>query len=259
MSWLNFPNPNGSLYIVADSHLDESMAPGDEFVEMLVKLDNPHTIVLLGDLFKIWLAPQKYWTELHYNVLTGLRKLRDRGCNVVFIVGNREMLLPRKLDKRWEKILPFSYLSHGEYYLKWGNKKYGFVHGDTINYNDIKYLRWKLFTHNRLFEAFFKMLPSPFARWIAVRLEKLLSETNKKYKVYFPEKEINEFAESVLDKVDQFFVGHFHIEREIKLKGKSGILAIVPDWLSKRQIFKINNVGEIDVINFEKDKLKNDH
>ena len=73
---------------------------------MLLKLENPHTIVFLGDLFKIWLAPQKYWNEIHHIVLNGVKKLREGGCNVVFIAGNREMLLPRKLDDRWKEILP---------------------------------------------------------------------------------------------------------------------------------------------------------
>ena len=81
-------------------------------------------------------------------------------------------------------------------------------------------------------------------------MEELLSETNKKYKVYFPEKEIHEFAELVLDKVDEYFVGHFHLEREIKVKGCSGILRILPDWLSQRKIFKINNFGEIEILQF---------
>jgi len=44
MSILDVPDPDGFLYIVADSHLDEKNAPAEEFVEMLVQLENPHTI-----------------------------------------------------------------------------------------------------------------------------------------------------------------------------------------------------------------------
>ena len=94
MSILDVPDPDGFLYIVADSHLDEKNAPAEEFVEMLVQLENPHTIVFLGDLFKIWLAPPKFWSDLHRQVLLGFQSLKDKGCNVVFIAGNREMLLP---------------------------------------------------------------------------------------------------------------------------------------------------------------------
>ncbi|MEC8940361.1 MAG: hypothetical protein VYC92_05525, partial [SAR324 cluster bacterium] len=69
MAEINVPEPEGNLYIVADSHLDESFTPAKEFVEMLSQLENPHTMVFLGDLFKIWLAPQKFWTALHHETM----------------------------------------------------------------------------------------------------------------------------------------------------------------------------------------------
>ena len=86
------------------------------------------------------------------------------------------------------------------------------------------------------------------AVWIANRLENILSNSNKEYKVFFPEKEMLEFAESVLDKVDQYFVGHFHQSREIKLEPRSGILRVVPDWLSQRKIVKIDENGIMEII-----------
>jgi len=257
MNSLSVPDPKGFLYIIADSHLDEITAPAGEFVEMLTKLEDPHTIVCLGDLFKIWLAPQKFWTSIHHNVFSGFKALSDRGVNVVFIAGNREMLLPKKMNEKWKKILPFTHLSNSDWFLNWGGKNFAFIHGDTINYNDKNYLRWKAFTHNRIFEKFFEMIPSHIARLIAEYLEKLLSKTNKKYKVYFPEKEVQEFAKSVLDKVDQYFVGHFHVQREIRVEGLRGILRIVPDWLTQRKILKINKNGEIHVQLFKGNYLEN--
>lgn len=255
MSTLNVSEPNGLLYIVTDSHLDESIAPAAEFVEMLAHLENPHTVVFLGDLFKIWLAPKKFWTDLHHKTMTGFERLRDRGCNVVFVAGNREMLLPRKLNERWKKILPFTQLSHGDWHLNWGKKRYAFIHGDTINYNDSQYLRWKAFTHNRIVEAFFRAIPGAVARWIAGRIEAMLVQTNQEYKVHFPEKEIQEFAQSVLPEVDQYFVGHFHVDREIKVEGCSGVLRVVPDWLSQRKFIRISAEGEMEVIRFENSSL----
>ena len=34
--------PDGLLYIVTDSHLDDKNAPAEEFVEMLTKLETNH-------------------------------------------------------------------------------------------------------------------------------------------------------------------------------------------------------------------------
>ena len=258
MTVLNVSKPDGFLYIVADSHLDEDLAPAKEFVEMLLQLQNPHTVVFLGDLFKIWLAPQKFWTELHYETMEGFAQLRDRGCNVVFLAGNREMLLPRKLTDKWKKIIPFTHLAHSEWFLNWGDKRYAFTHGDTINYNDKQYLRWKAFTHNSIFEAFFRNIPGVLARWIAGRIEAMLVNTNKEYKVHFPATEIQEFAKSALQNVDQYFVGHFHLDQEVMVEGSSGVLRIVPDWLSQRKVIKLNPAGEMEVLRFENGKLNTD-
>ena len=137
------------------------------------------------------------------------------------------MLLPGKFTERWKKKLPFTHLIRNDWLLNWGQKRYGFIHGDTINYNDRQYLRWKAISHSRIVESFFQMLPGPVARWVAEYIESILVETNKEYKVHIPEKEIREFAENVLPEVDQYFVGHFHLDRKIKVDGCNSELRAV--------------------------------
>lgn len=259
MTVLNVSEPEGLLYIVADSHLDDQNDSAREFVEMLTKLENPHTVVFLGDLFKIWLAPPKYWTDLHRQVIFGIECLKKRCINVVFISGNREMLLPKKFTDIWKKKLPFTHLSLNDFFLNWGQKHYGFIHGDTLNYNDRKYLRWKAISHSRTVETIFHMMPGPVANWIAERIESMLVETNTEYKVHFPEKEIRQYAKNVLPKVDQFFVGHFHLDRKINVVGCSSELRIVPDWLSQKKVIRINPEGEIVVLRFQDCVLKKVH
>ena len=83
----------------------------------------------------------------------------------------------------------------------------------------------------------------------------MLVQTNQEYKFHFPEKEIQEFAQSVLPEVDQYFVGHFHVDREIKVEGCSGVLRVVPDWLSQRKFIRISAEGEMKVIRFENSSL----
>ncbi len=257
MPELNVSEPDGLLYIVTDSHLDENIAPAAEFTEMLAHLENPHTVVFLGDLFIIWLAPPKFWTDMHRKVMSGFQGLKDKGCNVVFIAGNRDMLLPVTFNERWQKRLPFTHLIYNDWYLNWGQKRYGFIHGDTINYNDRQYLRWKALSHNRAFEALFRIMPAQVARWIAERLEAMLVETNKEFKIHFPEKEMQEFAVSVLPEVDQYFVGHFHLDRLIEADGCSSVLRVVPDWLSQRTVVRVREQGEIEVFRFQNGILNN--
>ena len=259
MPELNITEPDGKLYIVTDSHLDENIAPASQFVEMLGQLENPHTVVFLGDLFVIWLAPPKFWTEMHRTVMSGFQDLKDRGCNVVFIAGNRDMLLPRKFNKRWQTILPFTHFIYEDWYLNWGQKRFGFIHGDTINYNDHQYLRWKALSRNLAFEAFFRIIPAQLAAWIAESLEAKLADTNKEFKIHFPEKEMKEFADSVLPDVDQYFVGHFHLDKLIEVDGCTSVLRVIPDWLSQRTVLRVSEHGEIEILLYQNSSLGNLH
>ena len=82
--------PEGPLYIVTDCHLDFDQAPFEEFIEMLERLPQAQVLICLGDLFKVWLAMPKFWTDAHRRVMDAFRMHRERGSKVVFVAGNRK-------------------------------------------------------------------------------------------------------------------------------------------------------------------------
>ena len=68
MNSLKVSDPDGFLYIIADSHLDELIAPADEFVEMLAKLETPQTTVcwvrfIDSALSTLWQMPSYFLRE----------------------------------------------------------------------------------------------------------------------------------------------------------------------------------------------------
>lgn len=243
-------DPQGYLYIVTDSHLDQTTAPYQEFIEMLDQLPAPHTLVCLGDLFKIWLALPKFWAAPHVQVMQAFQRLRDRQVKVIFVAGNRELLLPRKLEQGRQAYFPFTHLAHEDFYLTWGTQRYGFRHGDTINRLDKNYLLWRAFSHSRPFEMLFRGMPGPVARYIAHQIEALLSDTNQEFKMHFPAAEVERFAQTVLPEVDGYFVGHFHVDKLIQPPGHASFLRVVPDWLSQRTVLQIDPQGQIHSLIF---------
>ena len=60
---LHLTDSEGYVYLVADTHLGDARAPVPEFLDMLHGLENPTLVVLLGDLFKVWLALPKFWDD----------------------------------------------------------------------------------------------------------------------------------------------------------------------------------------------------
>lgn len=252
---LSIPTPQSFLYFLADSHLDYSMAPYQEFNEMLKKLESPEAIVLMGDLFKVWLAMPKYWADINREVMACLSELREKGVKIFFVIGNREVLLPRKWTAKAQATFPFNELIPNDCILEWGKLRYGIEHGDLINFNDEKYLRWRKIARGHAFEWFFRLLPAPMARRLAHKIEEGLSKTNQEFKITFPQQEIEHFAKTVLPNVDHYFVGHFHEDKTITIPGHPGAVHVVPDWLSKRAVLQIDRYGNQKKLYYQKGEL----
>jgi UDP-2,3-diacylglucosamine pyrophosphatase LpxH len=247
---LSIPDPDGNLYLVTDSHLDYESAPFGEFIDFLDSLSHVHTLVCLGDLFKLWLADQRYWTNLHKEVLSAFERLRKRSSQVILVAGNREFLLPKNINQLQKSRLPFSQLTLGKGYLTWGSKRFGFEHGDQINQYDINYLRWYALSHSKLFEAFFRSLPSSLANKIADNLETKMAQSNQDFKIHLPVDQLRKFAETSLKEVDEFFLGHFHERFEYCQPKSSKKLHIIPDWFSAREYWCIDPKGQRTELQF---------
>ena len=102
-------------------------------------------------------------------------------------------------------------------------------------------------------------MPVQLSVWITESLESKLADTNKEFKIHFPEKEMKEFADSVLPYVDQYFVGHFHLDKLIEVDGCTSALRVLPDWLSQRTVLRVSEDGEIDVLRYQDGFLGNLH
>jgi Uncharacterized protein conserved in bacteria len=57
--------------------------------------------------------------------------------------------------------------------------------------------------------------------------------------------------------VDQYFVGHFHLDKLIKIDGCKSVLRVVPDWLSQRSVVRVSENGEIEVLRYQNGSLVN--
>ena len=59
--------------------------------------------------------------------------------------------------------------------------------------------------------------------------------------------------------VDQYFVGHFHLDKLIEVDGCTSVLQVVPDWLSQRIVLQVSEHGEIEVLRYQNGSLGNLH
>ncbi|MDH4122135.1 MAG: metallophosphoesterase [Deltaproteobacteria bacterium] len=236
----------GTVVFLADSHLGDARAPDDEFTAWLDGLRGVAVLVLLGDLFKVWLAPPKYWAGLHQRVMAALERLEARGTQVVLVVGNREYFLPRLAANAKRRGMPFGWVVHEACVLAWNGKRYGLTHGDLANRQDHRYLKWRKLSRGRLVRTLFWALPGPAARWLAHRIEASLAATNREIKIGYPQGELTAFAQAVTPGLDRFLIGHFH--RQEVIRGGSCDLEIVPDWHALRRVTVLNTAGQFRTV-----------
>ena len=241
---------DGYVYLIADAHLGDARAAPEPFLAMLGQLPEARAIVFLGDLFKVWLALPKYWNSDVRAVIEGFRRLREAGSEIVFVVGNREFLLPRSDAAVQNLGLPFDHVVHGMCVVEWGGRRYGLTHGDVVNRGDRQYLRWRRFSRGPLVSGAFRAMPGPVARGIAVWLEGALARTNREIKIRYPAAEVSAFAQAVTPGLDGFFIGHFHRDETLPSGTGRGFLRIVPDWFSKRAVLRLDAGGETALLSF---------
>jgi len=248
---LRLEEPKGFVYLVADAHLGDSRSPVPDFLAMLHHLEDPALVVLLGDLFKVWLALPKFWDTQVRLLLEGLQQLRARGIPLWFVVGNRDFFLPRRPALLQSSGLPFDAVIPEAALLEWNGRRYGLTHGDLANRDDTQYLRWRRLSRSRPFEALFRAMPGPLARQLALHLETVLANTNQDIKILYPAEELDAFAHDLLHhprKLDAAFIGHFHREETITSPGHPGALRIVPDWFSTRKIMRLYPSGTVETL-----------
>ena len=52
-------------------------------------------------------------------------------------------------------------------------------------------------------------------------------------------------------------MGHFHLDKLIKVDGCKSVLRVVPDWLSQRSVVRVSENGEIEVLRYQNGSLVN--
>ncbi len=174
----------------------------------------PETLVLLGDLFSAWTALPAALAPWQREPLERLGTLAEAGRRLVFVVGNRdyfvESLSPRPfavVAERWDRVLP-------------AGGRVRFEHGDLINTSDRNYRRWRRVSRSKTARRAVSLLPGPWQARLARRLERALAPTNRAYKAYSPQSELERWArEAVAQGCVAAAVGHFHEDREVEVEG----------------------------------------
>ena len=155
--------------VIADLHLDladpNSVAP---FLAFLASLQNCPQLVVLGDLFDVWVGPAQMSAGEAPRVLGALAHLEKQGTQLIVVHGNRDFLLEERFAERvWGKLLPEGFVAK----LPDGARMLC-VHGDTLCTKDKGYQRLRRVLRSRPMLWMAPRLPYWFSRAVAKRLRR---------------------------------------------------------------------------------------
>jgi UDP-2,3-diacylglucosamine hydrolase len=230
--------------IVADAHLGSTPGDVEAFVAFLDSEPARGHLVLLGDLFDLWIGAPGLQTPAHRRVLEALRRRRARGARLWYVEGNRDYYLAQAFCPD-----PFEAVAAEALDLEIGGMCARFEHGDRINIADRAYQRWRSFSRSAPVRRAFMALPPGAAARLSGWLERRLRATNLPHRAHFPEELCRARASRAFDSgVDRLFLGHFHRGWEWRARpgGRPCRAVVVPAWQEGRSAWVWDPRGGID-------------
>lgn len=231
--------PTGSrVALIADAHLGGFGGAADQLVEQLRALpgEGCARLVLLGDIFHVWVGARQFETGEIHRVHAVLEDLAAAGIRIDYVEGNRDFFLAGSPYAE-----PFASIG-SEVAIEVGGRRYLAVHGDGIDGSDRQYLFWRWLSKSALSRFLILHLPAAIASWALDRTEAGLARTNFEHRLRIPREAISRFAERQLARgFDELLLGHYHEPHEWDVEG--GRVRIVDAWFESRRVEWLDGVS----------------
>lgn len=238
----------GELIFVGDVHLDRDDPALEAFLAFLEGLaGRAGRLVLMGDLFNLWLGRRDLEAPHQRAVVDVLTSLRERGMTVHYLEGNRDYGIAPGYGGR-----AFDAVSAEGLIESWGGLRLFAAHGDLVNLSDWRYRAWRRFSRSSPVWRLLRLLPARVQVRSAEALERRMRATNLAFKRVFPEASIVHYAVRHCGADCQGLVlGHFHVEKDFWVPGPDGgrlRVLVLPEWKGSRRHLRVDASG---ALNFE--------
>lgn len=228
----------GSVAVIADAHIGGPGGPAGPLVAQLDELPAKGCthLVLLGDLFHVWVGARQFETEDIREVVEALVRLRRRGVVVEYVEGNRDFFIDRG-----PYAVAFDRVAR-EVRFEAAGKRYLAVHGDGLNARDYSYRFWRWLSKSAPVRLAMLRLPGVIARRLVHSTEAQLAKSNFKHKSEVPEGPILDYVRGRLDDdFDVLLLGHFHEPRRWRCEGRDVVL--LDAWYHSRAVEWLDEPG----------------
>lgn len=142
---------------VSDVHLTEPDSERyQKFLQFLNLLSKKAVkrLVLLGDIFDLWVGRHQYFVSKHQELIQVLESLQAKGIEIHYFEGNHDLYLKDFFGKS------LGFKIHANFYeVSWDGLKIRMEHGDLANPEDRGYLFLRSFLRNAFTKNIIRNLP----------------------------------------------------------------------------------------------------
>ncbi len=231
------------MALVADVHIGADDPELPPFLAFLAeRAADTELLVLLGDVFSLWLGLPKYTAPHHAAVLDACRALRRAGVRVVFVEGNREFAV-----RCWEGDA-FDEVCGDLAAEPWAGRRWYLAHGDLLNREDRRGRAFRRVVRSPFVTTLLHVLPARAGLALAARIERALRHRNLAHKRSIPGERFARYARWFEGQgFDAGAIGHIHVELALELADPHGAprtLYVLPDWRSTHRWLRVPRAGE---------------
>lgn len=231
--------PGSDLVFVGDVHLDRDDPDLSAFLAYLAALERTcGRVVLMGDLFNLWLADPRLELSHHRVVIEELRRMRRAGVEVHYLEGNRDYRVGRTHTGS-----TFDAVSDEGLLEEWAGRRIWAAHGDLVNLRDGRYRLWRRISRSDPVWSVFSAIPQARRFAAAEAIERRMRGTNTGMKRDFPVEQVRAYARvHGGEGIDAIVLGHFHDEHDLETPGR---VVVVPAWKESRRHLRLDASGRL--------------
>jgi UDP-2,3-diacylglucosamine hydrolase len=239
--------PNRPQWVLADPHAGQDAEADDALLRVIQKAAAAQAdLLIMGDLFVAWLAPERFWTPRQRPVLEAIRAVRTQGGRTRFVVGNRDYLVPTLQGSVFDVVYT------GEVVTEVAGQLTLLSHGDGLNPNDRPYLAWRALSRSPAITRLLHRLPAGAGQALAQRTERQMAGVNKQYKSGdLPQAQLQALGERAKARgAVQALVGHFHHDCTIAVPEGAPVIC-VPGWCEHQRLLVADAEGRLQSVAFD--------
>ena len=215
---------------IADAHLsDPDSKPYRALLELLERSPREiDTLVLLGDLFEVWLGDHPALLARHRTLLNVLAGVRALGKDIFYLKGNHDFLLGKTIQDEVGAQIPGD-----EAVFSWDGYRFIASHGDQINKRDRGYQILRTLLRGPWTEKLLTFIGPSASLWTARTVARFAGGTPDPRAVRAARAAHLRYARTRLrGPVDAVLLGHSHVVewRVLTVRGKKKLYLNPGSW-----------------------------